>query len=1538
MADIRIVPAQGAINVTGSANFKGDGGSSVLFVTGSGQIGAGTTAPESELHVVGSGTRFLTLDRTGTRSYDLGINSSGTFLVTDNTGTADRISLSHSGSVGIGTTGPLSLLHLRSSEPAIRIVDTDDSSTTIIGSTSGYSYIRPFSRDFRVINDAGTGLLTVKTGGSIGIGTTGPTKTLHVVGEVRFSSYGAGTVTGTAARSLAVDASGNVIEVANSSLAGSGTANRVAYWTDSSTIAADADFFFDGTNVGIGTTSPSALLDVYSTATNSGIAANFRRGIDGLNEYTYIKVGNSAPAYFGNLLLADDVAYISRVADPTGGNGLFVQGSGNVGIGNTSPTYKLDVTGTGRFSGDLLVKNTTTHAYLNIDAAALSAAEAGVMLRVGGTDKWEIYTANNDGNLSFWSAGQGIKFKIEPTGAATFSSSVTANNSFTNQIGLVVNGNTTGGIRQNFIAQGSSGTYNFQIGTTITANNAFEIIPSTAIDGSTFSTPVFKILNTGAATFSSSVTAVRGFFNSGGNQTDPIISVTGDTNTGFFFPSADTIATTTAGSERMRITSAGNVNISGTSTKLQWYRTSDNVEGIVYLTKTQTISSNGEAKLHGYDGVIFTTQGAETEKMRIDAAGNVGIGNTSPNQKLVVAGNIAVSSSNTEGAVWLGEGQDIGLFRNNTYDLVLSQQASSGNPLYLAGAGDVIVSIDSNNNETARKFIVGSNAVKASNELFSVNESGTVYVSNDLTVDGKITAREFHTSFVSASIVYQSGSTQFGNSSDDTHIFTGCIGIGTSSPASLLHIYSTDGAPQGITVRGGDETFIKFLTSGVKNWGLITTNLGASDFGIYQSTSTGGDPFWAGTARLYFNANGNVGIGTTTVNKLLVVAGDAWINRPTSKVDNNGATEFGSRVEFNNSFAANESGYIVFRYPTYNNFLIGGDHDGNIGGATPNIQFGKSNGTVYMHIASSDGNVGIGTTAPGGKLDVRGPSYFRGSSLGVTVAPSATGADMYFYEGGNPVIYLQSSGSITFNNGYNVGVGTNTPTAKLHVLQSFSNAGTPAIIANSNLSINRVNYDTLIVQSDDVTTLKLVERNSSTADQLMSFAIGDGYGRIATTKEPLQFFVSGSSTGLGYQGLSGNLVMHMALDGNIGVGTSNPTYKLHVVGGAALVNSGVIAGDSKFYNSVQLTDSLGGTTQSWIWTSAANQLDMGIGSVGAGNIKMSINSSGNVGIGTTSPAAKLDIAATNSTLAISYGNTVPNNPLHTNYYGGYTGIGMDSATAGVRIVGDTNTLVMDAGYYTSGTPQHANWNSLLRVLTNGNVGIGTTNPGVKLEVIGNIKASGLYYNGTSGGELRLDNSQGGGIGYYADQEGHNFYSWSGGWVNRLAILDNGNVGIGMTNPAYKLDVSGSVRLGGTEAQAYPIKMGWDNNAVYLGGPNNNTINTAYDTDANYSLHINYVGYQGSTTRYRTLFINDGKQGYIACFDGPSGNVGVGTSTPSSKLQVAGGIQMADDTDTAAVGKVGTLRYRTSGNNSYVDMAMQTGASTYEWINIVQNNW
>ena len=50
------------------------------------------------------------------------------------------------------------------------------------------------------------------------------------------------------------------------------------------------------------------------------------------------------------------------------------------------------------------------------------------------------------------------------------------------------------------------------------------------------------------------------------------------------------------------------------------------------------------------------------------------------------------------------------------------------------------------------------------------------------------------------------------------------------------------------------------------------------------------------------------------------------------------------------------------------------------------------------------------------------------------------------------------------------------------------------------------------------------------------------------------------------------------------------------------------------------------------------------------------------------------------------------------------------------------------------------------------------------------------------------------------------------------------------------------------------------------------------------------------------------------------------------------IQFTNDTDVASATNVGVLRYYESGSNSYVDMCMRTGVSSYAWVNIVQNNW
>jgi hypothetical protein len=81
----------------------------------------------------------------------------------------------------------------------------------------------------------------------------------------------------------------------------------------------------------------------------------------------------------------------------------------------------------------------------------------------------------------------------------------------------------------------------------------------------------------------------------------------------------------------------------------------------------------------------------------------------------------------------------------------------------------------------------------------------------------------------------------------------------------------------------------------------------------------------------------------------------------------------------------------------------------------------------------------------------------------------------------------------------------------------------------------------------------------------------------------------------------------------------------------------------------------------------------------------------------------------------------------------------------------------------------------------------------------------------------------------------------------------------------------------------------------------------------------------SLTDYTTLVTKNNNQvnnwvrnGEDLYYGSGSGNVGIGATTPQSKLQVAGGIQMADDTDTASADKVGTMRYRTGTEYVEVD--------------------
>jgi hypothetical protein len=176
------------------------------------------------------------------------------------------------------------------------------------------------------------------------------------------------------------------------------------------------------------------------------------------------------------------------------------------------------------------------------------------------------------------------------------------------------------------------------------------------------------LTSTGVATFSA------------GTVSAPAITTSGDTNTGIFFPAADTIAFTEGGAESMRIDSSGNVGIgtSSPSTKLQVSGAAStnntsrfvakftdtsavalgNGGGIMFqgvYTGTTAIDCSGiqAYKENATDGnyayaMTFATRangGDLTERMRITSSGSLLIGTTAEADKFTVNGNMCLNTS-----------------------------------------------------------------------------------------------------------------------------------------------------------------------------------------------------------------------------------------------------------------------------------------------------------------------------------------------------------------------------------------------------------------------------------------------------------------------------------------------------------------------------------------------------------------------------------------------------------------------------------------------------------------------------------------------------------------------------------------------------------------------------------------------------------------------------------------------------------------------------------------------------------------------------
>ena len=596
---------------------------------------------------------------------------------------------------------------------------------------------------------------------------------------------------------------------------------------------------------------------------------------------------------------------------------------------------------------------------------------------------------------------------------------------------------------------------------------------------------------------------------------------------------------------------------------------------------------------------------------------------------------------------------------------------------------------------------------------------------------------------------------------------------------------------------------------------------------------------------------------------------------------------------------------------TYDGLLKTTDNDA-LGGTYKLITDGLGNSSgLYL---GTGGRLGLGTSSPSEKLDVIGTIRSSANEGKLVLNSTATNGKEYQFisiDSGNLGLFDGTAYRLWVAGSGDIGIGTTSPDRNLTIKNSSDGVnGLSFQSYAANTEVGYIRYE----QTNDI--LDIVNTSS--------FG-GSGIKFSTNNTERLRIDSSGNvlinrtgTSGLGKLNVEGGAdftggnVLLCRDTGNVGIGTSSPSGgKLQIDTGVTSLNQGIPATSGTSQNGIlRLTPGGGtygetldigmnvGTTYAWIQPTNKDNLSV--------NYNLALNpNGGNVGIGTSSPQQLLSIQDTSN-----------NAYLHC--------VAGTSNLGGVW-VGDSDSDYVGGFLYDNGQNAsyfYTNGSERMRIDSSGRLGLGTSSPSHNL-TINSATGGQLQFQYNTSSRLRIEADSGGGSYYAAAGFYHRFFT-SG--VERMRIdsvgevsvyndftIDNGSPEMyfktggshyrwmiaAQENVDAALEITPSTTLGGGTYSS-PVALFKATGQVGIGVSSPSAkleVKGSGDGDLFIGRHSStnaklIYGYQSASDGFLELrTAGDVTVSKLSGYTGtPSyfkSNVGIGTSSPSSLLQVLG---------------------------------------------------